>query len=123
MLEVDGGLSAFPDDEDGAVLAALAEAGIDLSVPIALEFVIDAPDEAAAAAIAVAARKAGYECHVAYDKGEDYVDGVEGFIPSWVVYVTVEEVAEHGRVVALQRTFAQLADPYGGTCDGWGALA
>ena len=109
----------FPDDEDGAVLASLARAGVDLSQPVEVEFVIDAPDEGAAAAVAEAVRRAGHACAVEYDEGED---GDEDLGPSWVVYVTLELVAEHARIVALQRTFTQLAEPHGGACDGWGAL-
>jgi hypothetical protein len=32
-------------------------------------------------------------------------------------------VPEHARIVALQRMLTQLAEPHGGACDGWGALA
>ncbi len=55
MTEQNG---AFPDDEDGAVLASLAEAGVDLAQPIEVEFVIDAPDEPAAGRVAAAVREA-----------------------------------------------------------------
>ena len=115
--------AAFPDDEDGAVLASLAEAGVDLSKPIEVEFVVDAPDEQAAAAVAAAVREAGYDCQVEYDEGEEDDDEAGDFGPSWAVYVPMEIVAEHARIVALQRTFSQLAEPHGGACDGWGALA
>ena len=111
---------AFPDDEDGAVLASLAEAGVDLSKPVEVEFLIDAPDEASAGQIAAAVRAAGHECQVEFDDGED-LDDDEG--PAWVVYVGMEIVPEHAQIVALQRLFTQLAEPHGGACDGWGALA
>ena len=35
----------------------------------------------------------------------------------------MEIVPEHAQIVALQRLFTQLAEPHGGACDGWGALA
>ena len=35
----------------------------------------------------------------------------------------VEWMTEHRFQEALQRTFTQLAEPHGGACDGWGALA
>jgi len=119
---------SFPDDEDGAVLASLAEAGVDLSKPIELEFVIDAPDEAAANQVAEAVRAAGHSCQVEYDEGEADEDGDvdpddEEFGPSWTVYVPIEMVAEHARIVQLQQMFTQLAEPHGGSCDGWGAMA
>jgi hypothetical protein len=115
---------AFPDDEDGAVLASLVAAGVDLSQPIEVEFVIDAPDEQAAAAVAAAVRDAGYDCQVEYDEGEGGdEDQRDDFGPSWAIYVPMEMLAEHARIVALQRTFTQLAEPHGGACDGWGALA
>ena len=117
MTEPNG---AFPDDEDGAVLASLAEAGVDLSKPIEVEFVVDAPDEASAGRIADAVRGAGHDCQVEYDDGEDLEDD-EG--PAWVVYVGMDMVPEHARIVALQRMLTQLAEPHGGACDGWGALA
>ena len=115
--------AAFPDDEDGAVLASLSDAGVDLSKPIEVEFVVDAPDEQAATAIAAAVRGAGYDCQVQYDEGEDGDDEEDDLGPSWAVYVPMEMVAEHARIVALQRTFTQLAEPHGGACDGWGVLA
>ena len=122
MTEQNG---AFPDDEDGAVLASLAEAGVDLAQPIEVEFVIDAPDEPAAGRVAAAVREAGYDCQVQYDEGEEGADDADddAFGPSWAVYVSVEMVAEHARIGALQRTFSQLAEPHGGACDGWGAIA
>ena len=70
-------------------------------------------------------REAGYDCQVQYDEGEEEADEADddAFGPSWAVYVSVEMVAEHARIGALQRTFSQLAEPHGGACDGWGALA
>ena len=119
---------AFPDDEDGAVLASLAESGVDLSKPLEIEFIIDAPDEAAANKIAEAVRAAGHACSVEYDEGEPDEDGEidpddEEFGPSWAIYVSMEMVAEHARIVQLQQMFTQLAEPHGGACDGWGAMA
>ena len=119
---------SFPDDEDGAVLASLAEAGVDLSQQLELEFVIDAPHEAAANKIAEAVRAGGHACQVEYDEGEPDEDGEvdaddEEFVPSWAIYVGIEMVPEHARIVQLQQMFTQLAEPHGGACDGWGAMA
>ena len=83
------------------------------------------------------ARGGDYEVDAEYEEGEEGDDeeweegeedgeeggGDEDFGPSWAVYVTMEMIADHARIVALQRTFTQLAEPHGGACDGWGALA
>ncbi|MFK7742757.1 MAG: ribonuclease E inhibitor RraB [Planctomycetota bacterium] len=118
---------SFPDDEDGAVLASLAESGIDLNRPLEVEFVIDAPSEEAAGKIAEAVRAQGHECNVDYDEGEPDEDGKtdpddEEFGPSWAIYVAIEMVPEHQRIVDLQRTFTELAQAHGGECDGWGVM-
>ena len=63
-------MASFPDDEDGAVLASLAEQGVDLTQPLLIEFAVETAGEASANAIANALTKAGYPAEIAYDEGE-----------------------------------------------------
>ena len=114
----------IPDDEDGAVLQTLLDAGVDLTRPLQIEFSIDVPDESAANAVAEAIRAADYDCEIDHDEGEPDEDGDadpddDEFGPSWTIYVPIEMVPEHRRIVDLQAQLNELAAPHGGECDGW----
>ena len=131
-------MTTFPDDEDGAVLASLAEAGVDLSKPLEIEFAVAAEDDASAQKIAVAIRAAGYAAEVDHDPGDpedgeaeagdaafadlDEDEDEAAFGPSWTICVPVELVPEHARIVALQAELDAIASPLGGAADGWGVL-
>ena len=82
-------MTTYPDDEDGAVLADLAARGVDMSRPLAIEFPVAVPDEAAAKQTADAMAKAGYEPSIEFDEGEpDFdpaTDDPEEFGPVWTV--------------------------------------
>jgi hypothetical protein len=131
-------MTTFPDDDDGAVLASLAEAGVDLSKPLEIEFAIVATDDESAQQIAAAVRAAGYSAEVDYDAGEpedgeavagdqafedeDEDEDDEQFGPSWTICVAIELIPEHARIVAIQAELDALAVPFGGAADGWGVL-
>ena len=120
-------MATYPDDEDGAVLASLAAHGVDMSQPLLIEFAVAVPDEAAANNTSAALTKAGYEPEVVYDEGESDEDGEldpddEEFGPSWTVYANVQMVPGYDEIIRIQAELDQLARPFDGKCDGWGAM-
>lgn len=133
-------MTNFPDDDDGAVLESLREAGVDLSKPLEIDFQIAVVDEASGQQIVDAVRAAGYPADLVYDDGgtEDGVaeDGDEAHEdedqateeddgcddPSWTIYVIMEIVPDYQRVVDIQAKLDELAQPFGGEVDGWGAM-
>jgi hypothetical protein len=120
-------MSTYPDDEDGAVLADLAERGLDMTQPLAIDFFVAAPDEAAAEAIAQALGHRKYEVQIVYDEGEPDEDGNidpddDEFGPSWTVYVNKQMVPEYSEIVRIKKELDVIAQPLGGHADGWGVM-
>lgn len=121
-------MQSFPDDEDGQVLANLAEYGIDMTQPLEIEFAVAVPDEAAADATLEAMVKAGYnDARIEFDEGEPDEEGEidpddEEFGPSWTIYTSIHMVPEHAEILRIQAELDQLARPHGGGADGWGVL-
>lgn len=120
-------MARYPDDADGAALAALAAEGVDMSQPLSIEFAVAAPDETSAQAIGDALAKAGYAAEIDFDEGEPDEDGKvdpddEEFGPAWTVFATIKMVPEYQRIVEIQADLDRLARVHGGQADGWGAM-
>ena len=120
-------MTAYPDDEDGAVLADLAAAGVDMSQPLQIDFPVAVPDEAAAKKTHKAMTAAGYDAEIVFDDGEPDEEGEidpddEEFGPSWTVYATVVMVPEYDEIMRIQADLDRIARPFGGKSDGWGAM-
>lgn len=117
----------FPDDNDGGLLQMLAEHGVDLTVPMDLEFGVQCPDEAAALQIEALLQGAGYTAHALYDQG-DLEDGEamteenRDAWPYWAVVAFIKMVPEYDEIVRIQAHLHSLAAPLGGESDGWGAV-
>lgn len=112
---------SYPNDEDGQVLARIAAAGMDLSVPTTIEFVIASNDESSSNAIADSLSISGFKSEVYYDEGEPDSDDNYNpeFGPSWTVYVPVHCVPTYENVVATQAKLDSIAQKLGGKVDGW----
>ncbi len=120
-------MTTYPDDADGQVLAELASMGVEMSLPLLIEFPVAVPDEAAAHKVHSALTKAGYDCQTEYDEGEpDFDDEFdtddEEFGPAWTVFARVTMVPEYDEIVRIQAELDQLAQPLGGHSDGWGVM-
>jgi hypothetical protein len=120
-------MTAYPDDEDGAVLAELATQGVDMSQPVQIEFPVAVPDEASANNTLQAMTQAGYDSHIEYDEGEPDEDGEidpddEEFDPSWTVFADVRMIPEYTEIMRIQAELDRIARPYGGRSDGWGVM-
>ena len=110
--------TSYPDDADGDVLSAMAESGVDMSKPLTIEFVIDAPSEQHAKAIETDLSAAGHPAVTEYEDGDEE----EGIDPGWVVMVERNMVPDYQSIMDLQAEFTRFAEAHGGQVDGWGAM-
>ncbi|MGK0265388.1 MAG: hypothetical protein ACI8UD_004051 [Planctomycetota bacterium] len=134
-------MTTFPDDDDGAVLTSLVEAGFDLGKPLEIEFHVAVPDEESGKKVAAAVTAGGYTCELVFDEGEPEdgeaeesgeshqdeclsEDGAsdDEFVPMWRVCVMVEMLPEHQRIVDIQVELESFSKPHGGGSHGWGVL-
>ena len=139
----------FPDDPDGHVLARLAEHGVDMTLPMLIEFSIAVPDGRAAVSVEAALSGKGYDIELDYDAGEaedhdgeprfagrteaaesdtdeedsdDIEEAGEDDGSSWTVYVTRRMIPAYADILLFQQQLTESARTFGGYCDGWGAL-
>ncbi len=136
----------FPDDPDGHILARLAEHGVDMTLPMLIEFSIAVPDGRAAVSVEAALSGQGYDIELDYDAGEaedhdgeprfagrtedtesdtdeeDSNDIQEADGSSWTVYVTRRMIPAYADIMRFQQELTESASPFGGYCDGWGAM-
>ena len=110
--------SSYPDDADGDVLNAIAESGVDMTQPLTIEFVIDAPSERHARAIEEDLAAAG---HPAEAVGEDG-DAAEGVEPGWLVMIEQDVVPEYPRILDMPAECDRFASAHQAKVDGGGAL-
>ena len=120
-------MTTYPDDEDGTVLANLADMGVDMSQTLQFEFAVAVPDEASADKTLKAMTNAGYDSQIEFDEGEPDEDGEidpddEEYGPSWTVYAYVPMVPDYNEIVRIQADLDQIARPFGGRSDGWGVM-
>jgi hypothetical protein len=64
-------MEPYPDDADGAVLAMLAEQGVNMTQPLNIEFAVAVADENVARAVAKAIADEGYDAEIYHDTGEE----------------------------------------------------
>ena len=116
----------YPNDADGAVLTDLASRGVNMSQPLLIEFPVAVPNESTAENCFKVMTKTGYDSTVEYDEGEpDFdpnVDDADEFGPAWTVYAHVRMVPEYSEIIRIQAELDQIAQPFAGKSDGWGAL-
>ena len=103
--------SDFPDDENGEVLRAMAERGIDLVSPRIVDFEHCLPDEASAIAFRDAALPSVLEVRVFEP---------EGLGDEWDVQCRVRLVPTHAAITDTELRLAELAEEFDGEPDGWG---
>lgn len=110
--------TSYPDDADGDVLKAIAESGVDMTQPLTIEFVIDAPSEQHALAIEKDLVAAGHPAETVYEEGEEE----EGIEPGWVVMIEKDVVPDYQRIIDMQAEYDRFAAVHEGKVDGWGAV-
>jgi regulator of RNase E activity RraB len=103
----------FPNDADGDALRRLVNDGSDLSKPMAVDFQVAVPDEAAANKLAEVAYKLGYRVKI--------YASPECSLP-WTCECSTRMVASYDALIAIQKELATLARPFRGHPDGWGSF-
>jgi hypothetical protein len=117
----------YLDDADGAVLRRLEARGIDLSRPLKIEFMADAPDEKTAGRISADLQTQGFMATAEFDPGEPDENGIidpndPDFGPSWTVYLERMMVPDYSALLGMQQIIDEVARRHGGKADGWGVL-
>jgi hypothetical protein len=99
----------YPNDSDGDSLRKVAEAGADMSLPMTIDFSVEAPDERAARAIAELVSTCGFDPSISDNGGSG----------SWSVYCSKTMLATYEGVVAVRAQLNELSKLHAGHCDGW----
>ncbi len=142
-------MNDYHDDADGQVLARLAEHGVDMTLPLLIEFSVAVPDGRTAVSVESALSGKGYDIELDYDAGEaedhdgeprfaghsersdtdtdeedsdDIEEADEDDGSSWTVYVTRRMIPAYADIMLFQQQLTEFARPFGGYCDGWGAM-
>lgn len=105
----------FPNDETGAVLAEMHEAGIDLSKSHKVTFfqLFEQKEQAQAMADYLAENAP----HIVFKLHPDETPNV------WDLDCTVDMIPDYELVIAQEAEFEQLASKFNGYNDGWGIEA
>lgn len=106
---------SFPDDENGALLKEMADAGIDLSKTHAVDFfhLFEKKPQAEKMVEVVAQKHPDANVELC----EDETPGV------WDVNCTVEIEPNYDNVCEALKAFEAIADKCNGYADGWGIMA
>ncbi|MCT6699243.1 ribonuclease E inhibitor RraB [Rheinheimera sp. 4Y26] len=106
-------MSQFPDDGNGDMLQALADAGVDLSKSLELDFYLVFPDKqkAETALNALTALDEGGEVELNFNDLEQ-----------WELIVSLTMVPDHAAITAKEAELDKFAKKFGGYNDGWGVM-
>ncbi|AZG72857.1 ribonuclease E inhibitor RraB [Shewanella livingstonensis] len=104
----------FPDDDNGQMLAAMADAGIDLTQSIEVDFflVFDDQRDAESALEALSQTDMQGELELNFDEEST----------KWEVIVCLQMVPEYAALVAKETELNSFAQEFDGISDGWGVM-
>lgn len=104
----------FPDDDNGQMLAAMAEAGIDLTQSLEVDFflVFDDQRDAESAIEALSKTDMNGELELNFDEEST----------KWEVIVCLHMVPEYEALVAKETELNTFAQEFDGVSDGWGVM-
>jgi regulator of RNase E activity RraB len=104
----------FPDDDNGQMLAAMADAGIDLTQSIEVDFflVFDDQRDAESALEALSQTDMKGELELNFDEEST----------KWEVIVCLQMVPEYAALVAKEIELNSFAQEFDGISDGWGVM-
>ncbi|WP_394388105.1 ribonuclease E inhibitor RraB [Shewanella woodyi] len=104
----------FPDDDNGKMLAAMSEAGIDLSKQLDVDFFLVFEDqrdaESATEELAGSDLEGEMELHLNDELGK------------WELIVCIKMVPEYQAIVDQELQLNGFAEEFGGVTDGWGVM-
>lgn len=102
----------FPNDDDGNVLQALHEKGIDLTKPREIEFYCYVSDLEQANEVAAKTKALGFIPDIYEDETTSKIS----------VYNTKRMVPTYQDIMEKQKILNSTLKAYGTVCDGWGTL-
>ncbi|WP_025821719.1 ribonuclease E inhibitor RraB [Shewanella marina] len=104
----------FPDDDNGKMLAAMAESGIDLSKELDIDFFIVFDDQRDAESALAEILASELDCEAELNLNDD--------LGKWEMIVTLKMIPEYAAVVEQETELHLFAEEFGGMSDGWGVM-
>ena len=104
----------FPDDDNGKMLTAMAESGIDLTKALNVDFFLVFEDQRDAESALEELTKSDLEGEV-----ELLLNDESG---KWELIVCLNMVPEYDAIVEQEVSLNHFAEEFGGMTDGWGVM-
>ncbi|MGS0679780.1 ribonuclease E inhibitor RraB [Shewanella sp. 125m-7] len=104
----------FPDDDNGKMLEAMADAGIDLSVALNVDFFLVFEDQRDAESALEELGKSDLEGEIELLLNDDS--------GKWELIVCLNMVPAYDTIVEQELNLHEFAQEFGGITDGWGVM-
>ncbi len=104
----------FPDDDNGKMLAAMAESGIDLTKELDVDFFLVFDDQRDAESALEELANSDLEGEVELHLNDD--------LAKWELIVCINMVPEYDVLVEQESILDEFAKEFGGQSDGWGVM-
>ena len=103
----------FPDDGNGDMLQAMADAGLDLTSALDLDFYLVFPDKNKAEQALAALIDSDAAGEVELNLND---------LNQWELIVCLNMIPEHAAITAKEKELDKFAKKFGGHNDGWGVM-
>ena len=104
----------FPDDDNGKMLEAMADAGIDLSVALDVDFFLVFEDQRDAESAVEELGKSDLEGEIELLLNDDS--------GKWELIVCLNMIPAYDTIVEQELSLHEFAQEFGGVTDGWGVM-
>ena len=104
----------FPDDDNGKMLAAMAEAGIDLTKALDVDFFLVFDDQRDAETALEELANSDLEGEVELNLNDE--------LGKWEIIVCINMVPDYDDLVEQETILNYFAAEFGGMTDGWGVM-
>ncbi|MBW0297570.1 ribonuclease E inhibitor RraB [Shewanella xiamenensis] len=104
----------FPDDDNGKMLAAMAEAGIDLTKALDVDFFLVFDDQRDAETALEELANSDLEGEVELNLNDE--------LGKWEIIVCINMVPDYDDLVEQETILNDFATEFGGMTDGWGVM-
>lgn len=104
----------FPDDDNGKMLAAMAESGIDLTKALDVDFFLVFDDQRDAESALEELANSDLEGEVELNLNDE--------LAKWELIVGINMVPDYDTLVEQESLLHEFAEEFGGQSDGWGVL-
>ncbi|QQX78818.1 ribonuclease E inhibitor RraB [Shewanella sp. KX20019] len=104
----------FPDDDNGKMLQAMADAGIDLSVALDVDFFLVFEDQRDAESAVEELSKSDLDGEIELLLNDDS--------GKWEIIVCLNMVPAYETIVEQELNLHEFAQEFGGVTDGWGVM-